>query len=133
MKFSFFITTTIGFILVAFAVGCASVSRAPATPEQAVQARAQERWNALIAGQLDKAFEYITPSGRSTLPLEVYRARLTGTSWRGAKVTGAVCEPEVCDVTVTLDIDVLPNLPYQQVIAEKWLLDGGKWWFVYRG
>ena len=133
MKFSFFITTTIGFILVAFAVGCASVSRAPATPEQAVQARAQERWNALIAGQLDKAFEYITPSGRSTLPLEVYRARLTGTSWRGAKVTGAVCEPEVCDVTVTLDIDVLPNLPYQQVITEKWLLDGGKWWFVYRG
>ena len=133
MKFSFFITTTIGFILVAFAVGCASVSRAPATPEQAVQARAQERWNALIAGQLDKAFEYITPSGRSTLPLEVYRARLTGTSWRGAKVTGAVCEPEVCDVTVTLDINVLPNLPYQQVITEKWLLDGGKWWFVYRG
>ena len=133
MKFSFFITTTLGFILVAFAVGCASVSRAPATPEQAVQARAQERWNALIAGQLDKAFEYITPSGRSTLPLEVYRARLTGTSWRGAKVTGAVCEPEVCDVTVTLDINVLPNLPYQQVITEKWLLDGGKWWFVYRG
>ena len=133
MKFSFFITTTIGFILVAFAVGCASVSRAPATPEQAVQARAQERWNALIAGQLDKAFEYITPSGRRTLPLEVYRARLTGTSWRGAKVTGAVCEPEVCDVTVTLDINVLPNLPYQQVITEKWLLDGGKWWFVYRG
>ena len=133
MKFSFFITTTIGFILVAFAVGCASVSRAPATPEQAVQARAQERWNALIAGQLDKAFEYITPSGRSILPLEVYRARLTGTSWRGAKVTGAVCEPEVCDVTVTLDINVLPNLPYQQVITEKWLLDGGKWWFVYRG
>ena len=109
------------------------MSGVPQAPEQAVKARAQERWDTLVAGQLDKSYEYITPSGRSTLPIEVYRGRLAGSKWRGAKVTAVVCEPEVCDVTVTLDIDVLPNLPHKQPISEKWLLVDGKWWFVYRG
>ena len=133
MRFSYWYKVAASIFLLLFAVGCANISGPPETPEQAVKARAQERWNALVAGQLDKAYEYITPSGRSTLPKEIFRARLSGSTWRGAKVTGAVCETEVCDVTVTLDIDVLPNLPHQQPISEKWLLDGGKWWFVYRG
>lgn len=105
----------------------------PETPEQAVKARAQERWDAMVAGQFDKAFEYLTPTTRSTLPIDVFRGRLGGAKWHGAKVTGVVCEPEVCEVTVTIDIDVLPNLPYKQPISEKWLLVDGKWWFVYRG
>jgi hypothetical protein len=54
-------------------------------------------------------------------------------TWKSAKVTAAVCEPEVCDVTIVLDFEVLPNLPHTQPISEKWLLGGGKWWFVYRG
>lgn len=133
MYFSFWTKSAFGCFLCLFAVGCTSVSRVPETPEQAVKARAQERWNALVAGQFDKAFEFITPSGRSTLPIEVFRARLGGSKWRGATVTSAVCEPEVCDLTVILDIEVLPNLPHKQPVSEKWLLVDGKWWFVYRG
>jgi len=133
VQFSFLFKATISIWLALVAVGCAGISGAPETPEQAVKARAQERWNALVAGQLDKAYAYITPSGRSTLPIEIYRSRLSNASWRGAKVTAAVCEAEVCDVDVTLDIYVLPNLPHQQPISEKWLLVDGKWWFVYRG
>jgi hypothetical protein len=119
--------------LAIFVVGCAGISGAPETRESVVKARAQERWNALLAGRFDKAYEFITPSGRSTLPMETYRGRLSAVTWRSAKVTAVACEPEVCEVTVVLDIDVLPNLPHQQPISEKWLLDGGKWWFVYRG
>lgn len=133
MRFSLWLKSVISFFLALFVVGCANLSSAPQTPEQSVKARAQERWDTLVAGQLDKSYEYITPSGRSTLPIEVYRGRLAGSKWRGAKVTAVACEPEVCDVTVTLDIDVLPNLPHKQPISEKWLLVDGKWWFVYRG
>ena len=133
MRFSFWLKAALGIFWAVFVVGCAGISGAPETPEQAVKARAQERWNALVAGQFDKAFEYITPSTRTTLPLSVYRGRIAGASWVAAKVTGAVCEPEVCDVTVVLDVYLLPNLPHQQQISEKWLLVDGKWWFVYRG
>ena len=119
--------------LLLLAVGCAVVPVVPLSPEQAVKARAQARWDALVAGQIEKAFEFITPSGRSTLPFDVFRGRLSGTSWRKASVTSATCEPEVCDVNVTLEVDVLPNLPQPIPISEKWLLVDGQWWFVYRG
>ena len=112
---------------------CAGITGVQITPEQAVMARAQARWDALLAAQFDKAYEYITPAGRLTLSVELFRNRLAAASWRAAKVTGAVCEPEVCDVTLKLDVNVLPGLPYTQAINEKWILVGGKWWFVYRG
>ena len=112
---------------------CAGVSGVQIKPDQAVMARAQARWDALLAAQFDKAYEYISPGGRLTLSLELFRSRIAAASWRSAKVTSAVCEPEVCDVTLQLDVYVLPNLPHTQTINEKWILDGGKWWFVYRG
>ena len=133
MEFISRLNVVTGVFLALFAAGCANISGVRAAPDQTVKSRAQERWNALVAGQLDKAYEFITPAGRSTLPIALYRSRLSGVSWRAAKVTGVACEAEVCDVTVTLDIDVLPNLPHQQPISEKWILEAGKWWFVYRG
>lgn len=133
MRFLNLFKVAISGYLLLFAVGCAVVPVSHLTPEQAVKARAQARWDALVAGQLDKAFEFITPSGRSTLPFDVFRGRLSGASWLKASVTSATCEPDVCDVTVTLVVNVLPNLPQQIPISEQWLLVDGKWWFVYRG
>ena len=131
----------LGLFFAGFLAGCASklpdsrseASGSPQTPEQIVVSRAQERWDALRAGQYEKAFSYITPSMRATLPLEVFRGRLAGSSWLDVKVTKAVCEPEVCDVSVKIDYYVLPNLRDSQTVNEKWILDGGNWWFVYRG
>jgi hypothetical protein len=119
-----------GFVLLLF--GCATgFSGQP--PEKTVEIRAQERWDALRAGQFEKAFSYLTPSTRSTLPLEVFRGRISGASWIDVRVVKVVCEPEVCDVSVKIDYFVLPNLRDSQVVSEKWILDQGKWWFVYRG
>ncbi len=132
-KFVSIIKAIASIALVLTFAGCAGISAPPETPEKVVMARAQARWDALVAGQLEKSFEFITPSGRSTLPMDIYKGRLAGAHWKAAKVTAATCEPEICEVTVILDIDVLPNLPHKQPITEKWLLDGGKWWFVYRG
>lgn len=133
MRFRRWVKPVVGTFLAVTLGACTTVSPVKMSPEQAVMARAQERWNLLIAGQFEKSYDYITPAGRSTLPMAIYRSRISGGSWKGAKVTGAVCEPEVCEVTAILDVDVLPNLPHRQPITEKWLLDGEKWWYVYRG
>lgn len=106
---------------------------APQTAEEKVVSRAQARWDALRAGNYEKAYSYITPATRMTLPLEVFRGRISGGSWLDVKVTKAVCEPEVCDVSVRIEYFVLPNLRDSQTVNEKWILDGGNWWFVYRG
>ena len=131
MRFVICLRVFLGLFFAVSLGGCATSP--PQTPEQAVMARAQARWDALRAGQYDKAFSYITPSTRATLPLEVFRARIAGASWLDAKVVKAVCEPEVCDVSVKLDYYVLPNLRDAQIVEEKWILDSGNWWIVYRG
>jgi hypothetical protein len=113
--------------------GVENVVKAALTPEAMVTQRAQARWDALMMRQFDKAFDFITPAGRSTLPREVFSGRLAGASWLGAKVTKVTCEPEVCDVSVELEYYLLPNYRHKETFAEKWILDGDNWWFVYRG
>ena len=103
------------------------------TIEEKVVSRAQGRWDALMLRDYEKAYGFITPSMRSTLPLDIFRGRISGASWIDVKVTKAVCEPEVCDVSVKMEYYVLPNLKDTQVINEKWIIDAGNWWFVYRG
>ena len=103
------------------------------TVEEKVVSRAQGRWDALLARDYEKAYGFITPSMRATLPLDVFRGRIAGASWIDVKVAKAVCEPEVCDVSVKMEYYVLPNLKDTQVINEKWIIDAGNWWFVYRG
>ena len=141
MRFVFFRKVVLAFFWGAFVAGCATegtgpqgqAAKTPQTPEQAVTTRAQERWDALRAGQYDKAYAYITPSMRETLSLEIFRGRISSLSWIDVKVTKAVCEPEACDVSVKIDYYVLPKLRDSQTVNEKWILDRGNWWFVYRG
>ena len=116
--------------------GCATTSTESSsakTPEQKVAIRAQERWDALRAAQFDKAFSYLTPSTRLTLPPDVFRSRLSSLRWIDVKVLKVVCEPEVCDVTLKMDYYALPNLKDSRQIEEKWIWDAGNWWVVYQG
>jgi hypothetical protein len=45
------------------------------TPEEIVHERAQQRWDALLAGDIERAYGFITPAYRATSSLELYRAR----------------------------------------------------------
>lgn len=126
-------------VAVAFLGGCATqagdqkaTSGAVLTPQQAVMARAQARWDALLAGDVDKAYEFISPGARLAMPVAAYRQRVNPQYWRGTKVKDASCEAEICEVRLDFDYQ-LQGLPLSQVITEKWILDGGNWWFVYRG
>jgi hypothetical protein len=100
--------------------------------ESLVVARAQKRWSELLSGELNRAYEYISPSGRLKLSASDYRLRLNLTHIKKAVVTGAVCETELCNVSVSLDY-TLEGVALNRVVSEVWILDEGKWWFVYRG
>lgn len=124
---------------VIFGAGCTTVgsnsetaSAKGGSAESLVVARAQKRWSELLAGELNRAYEYISPSGRLKLSASDYRLRLNLTHIKKAVVTGAVCQTELCDVSVSLDY-TLEGVPLNRVVSEVWILDEGKWWFVYRG
>ena len=94
--------------------------------------RAQQRWNALVKRDLETAYQFISPAGRSLMSLDDYRPRINAVYWRGAKVKEAVCAVETCEVTVLLDM-VAEGVKFTNPIKETWILDAGKWWFVYQG
>jgi shikimate 5-dehydrogenase len=119
--------------------GCASAgssadsaSAKAGSAESVVVARAQKRWSELMAGELNRAYEFISPSGRLKLSAADYRLRINVTHIKKAVVTGAVCEAELCNVSVSLDYTI-EGVPLSRVVPELWILDEGKWWFVYRG
>lgn len=115
--------------------GCATT---PATLEDVVRERAQARWDALLKGDLQRAYGYISPGGRAVVPFDTYRGRIgAAVSWKSAQVTSVVCETlEKCSVSV--NVTYVPAIRRSGIgtivrsLDETWVLDAGQWWFVYR-
>lgn len=125
--------TAIGTAIAAGVVaGCAS--SVSVSPEERVRVRATERWQALIAYQMDKAYAFTTPAYRAVASFERDRARYgSAAQWVGAEVQRVNCEPEKCTVRVRIDVKpIVPGLRRNTVLSthadETWLLVDGQWW-----
>ncbi len=109
--------------------GCAILGGAN-NSETEVRSLAQSRWDALVAGDWEKAYSFASPAYRKTVDLFNFRLRTTGTVKRtSATVTGVVCQETTCDVSVRIEF-VLPQTKLQTStdMTERWFEDGGKWW-----
>ena len=110
--------------------GCAAF--APATPEQQVQQRAAERWNALRAAQWEKAYAFVTPSFRATMSEERYRERFVGVpKWKNAEVRSVNCEPEKCIAVVRIEALYGARAGLETLstdVPETWLKEDGQWY-----
>lgn len=122
--------------------GCASADKSEevVTPE----ARAQQRWDALLAGDFLKAYTYLSPGMRSEMTAEAYAAQIGARPirWGAAEVVGAECGEEgdgnLCRVSVKVDFTAPANTPGLKrlgattVLVERWILVDGQWYFVSR-
>jgi hypothetical protein len=124
-------------VVAALSSGCASVggvtaSSPPEVKEKAAMQRANARWQAVIAGRPDDAYAFLSSGSKAVTTLDAYKkqARLTG--FRTADVKSAVCEEQVCKVTVDIILDhrVMKGIPYQ--LSESWVLENGEYWYVWR-
>lgn len=116
--------------------GCAAMG--PRPPEEAVKARAQERRDALVKGDLDRAYQYFTPSYRATVNLDRYRGSIGNALVTvGATVETVKCESlEKCIATVKVEIKPLAVPRFTGTITsysdETWLFEAGQWWFFQK-
>ena len=96
-------------LVIAILGGCMTL--APKSPEEAIRARAQERWISLLSGKFDKAYELLSPSYRKVKDLESYRRNFgDSASWTRAEVLLVDCpEPTKCNANV--EIEVQPMIP----------------------
>lgn len=114
--------------------GCATAP--PATPEQAVRARANERLKALVSADLPKAYGYLSPTSRALVSFENWRNNLTrATVWKSAEVFSVQCPTaDRCNVRVTIHHQplVLGGTlgTITSAIDETWLADKGDWWLL---
>lgn len=111
--------------------GCAAL--APRTPEQIVQKRAADYWNARVAGQFDKAYVLSTPSYRKLRTEAQFNRQFgAGASFESAEVNKVECEPEKCMVQMKLGVKPailginLGTVPI--FVNETWVLEEGNWW-----
>lgn len=119
-------------------VGCATQQVAPSvlSPEERVAERANQRWQAVLAGDVEKAYSFVAPAYREIVDLQGFRATFGSAANRvAAQVVATSCEQEVCDVTVRVDF-VPPLRPRTDVINthlnERWVLVDNEWWLHQR-
>lgn len=95
--------------------------------------RAQQRADALVAGNMAGAYEFLSPGTRSTLSLEAYRASVVRKFWKAAKVDGVKCvDLDVCKVDLIVTYDLREIKSISSRLTETWLRESGRWWFVPR-
>lgn len=111
--------------------GCSSTGSS-GTAENQVARRAQERLDAMMAGDFERALEYTTPAFRSGTTSNQYRNRYAGVgNWTNASVERVACEEERCNVTISVTYQMVrPNIENTRPLDEVWITVGGDW-YIY--
>lgn len=137
----------IGIVMVAVialaGAGCATTK--PEDSDKWYQSQRQElkpkveaRWAALIKGDTEAAYMYLSPAQRSVVSLQQYRRTLGGAvQWRVAQVDDIRYDsPTVAVVSVALTYRFASsgtgNKEIESVrqMQEKWLYKDGGWWYT---
>ena len=98
----------------------------------AVTKRAQERWDALLNGDVKAAYAYLSPASRQVVSLERYEQKTNPSSFRSIKVRNVTCQEQTCQLDLWLTFDHRLMKGVQTPIGETWVFENGQAWYVYR-
>ena len=123
-------------LLACSALLLAACAAAPKTDP--VVERAQARWNALVAGDLETAYSYFSPGYRSTTSLVDYGVTLRKrpVKWTSAAYKDHSCEENRCIVRFDIGFRVprpVPGLNVwngNSVVEDTWVRTDGQWWYL---
>ena len=113
--------------------GDAGAASSPEARRAAVQSRVQARWDALIKGDLEKSYSYLSPASRSTLTFEQYKGVTRKSGFRNARIDSIDCDAQACTVKLLVTYDHKLMRGIQTPVEETWVFDKGQAWYVYRG
>ena len=120
------------------AAGCATTGgglgkdTAPEVKRAAVTERVNARWTAMIKGDLDAAYAYLSPASREVVSLAAFKARTRSGGFREAKIDSVECEAELCKVKLTLTYDHRVMKGVTTPLTETWVVDQGQIWYVWQ-
>jgi hypothetical protein len=94
--------------------------------------RINARWNALIKGDLDQAYTFLSTASKEAYPLKVYKSKVKPGMWRSVAIDGIECEAEICKASLKLTYDHRLMKGVTTPLLEIWTIDNGNAWFVYQ-
>ena len=112
--------------------GNASREMLPEARRAIVMDRVNARWAALIKGDFDAAYNFLSPASRQVASLAEFKSRSRGSGFRAVKVDSVECEPEVCKVRLLLTYDHRLMKGITTPLSESWVLDQGQFWYVWQ-
>lgn len=122
------------FCIVTLLSGCAATVKKTETIED----RVNGRWAALLAKEIETAYNYLTPGYRSSVSLQQYERALENQAvkWTSAEYIKSECEESTCKVKVQVGYTVYGALPgvksysTKNYADETWILVDGQWYMV---
>jgi hypothetical protein len=97
-----------------------------------VTQRANARWDALLKGDLDTAYQYLSDASKQTYSLEVYKKKVHSGMWREVKINSVSCGEQICWAQMTMTYDHPKMKGVQTPFSESWIIEKGNAWFVYQ-
>lgn len=121
-------------VVAASLAGCATLGpdSSPETKQKVVAERATARWQALIKGDLDTAYTYLSKGSKSATSLDLYKKQIKPGLWKQAKVESVECEKEICKVQMEIIYDAARMKGIPALVTETWIIEDGTAGFVYR-
>lgn len=104
----------------------------------AIVERAEARWDAVLAGDFERAYQYYSPGYRSShspgdLELSM---RLRKVQFRAARYAEHACEGDRCDLKFEVEYRIPSPVPgldkweSKTTIDETWIRTRDEWWYL---
>lgn len=113
---------------------CSTIS----TSESEVSARAQARWDSLLEGDYETAYEFLSPGYRSSVSRVDYEIdwRTRRVNYESAQYKSHECDGDACTVKIFIGFNLaqpVPGVPEyrsSRMLEETWIRTDGKWWYL---
>lgn len=125
--------------LVAAAAAATPAAAVALVPEAAVRQRADQRWEAMVDGKFENAYQYLSPGFRAVQSYKTYSSRFANTAWTSGKAVRVECNDERDRCVATVRVESRAFMPGLQMnngqgtelktyIEENWIKQDGNWW-----
>ena len=121
----------LGTLLAACATGSISTSTAPEAKRTAGLKRADARGAALVRGDLDAAYAFLSEGSKAVISLDNFKRRMSIVPFTAYRIDQAACDAESCKVNSKLTYDHRVMKGVTTPITETWVVERGDLFFVF--
>jgi hypothetical protein len=121
--------------LVFYMSSCATDPAVQAKQDEATVAkRALERWELLIDGRVETAYDYLSTGYREVTPFSHYMKTVKGVGlWKSAQVQSVKCKDDACDADIEIQMEIHHPMMRgpartKSVVNEQWVRDKDGFW-----